>query len=64
MGDDTSYEYGTSRGIPQGSSLSVQLWLAFMKDIPLGQSSSVVFMDDTCCGVKVEQTEGLSEIYK
>ena len=35
-------------GLPQGSSLSVILWLAYMNDIPVDVDNSAIFMDDTC----------------
>jgi ribonuclease HI len=34
-------------GIPQGSSLSVMLWLAFINDIPLNKDNTNLFVDDT-----------------
>jgi hypothetical protein len=34
-------------GIPQGSSLSVMLWLAFINDIPLAKERTNLFVDDT-----------------
>ena len=40
--------YFMNNGIPQGSSLSVLLWQAYVNDIPIDVSSSSVFMDDTC----------------
>ena len=35
-------------GLPQGSSLSVLLWLAYINDIPVDEEVSAIFMDDTC----------------
>jgi hypothetical protein len=35
-------------GIPQGSSLSVLLWIIFVYDIPLNPKLANTFVDDTC----------------
>ena len=45
-GSTKSATYKTTRGIPQGSSLSVQLWLVFVSTLPLRRHNSAVFMDD------------------
>ena len=45
-GNISSEGYKTTRGIPQGSPLSVQLWLAFVSDLPINSNDSAVFMDD------------------
>ena len=36
-----------SNGLPQGSALSVILWLIYVSDMPFHESSSALFMDDT-----------------
>ena len=36
-----------TNGLPQGSSLSVLLWLVYVSDIPTDLESSALFMDDT-----------------
>ena len=36
-----------SRGLPQGSSLSVVLWQLYISDIPVDPQSSALYMDDT-----------------
>ena len=35
-----------SRGLPQGSSLSVLLWQLYISDIPLDEQTSALYMDD------------------
>ena len=45
--NEVSEVHNTTRGIPQGSSLSVLLWLVYISDIPAIPSQSAVFMDDT-----------------
>ena len=36
-----------SRGLPQGSSLSVVLWQLYISDIPIHPNTSSIYMDDT-----------------
>ena len=36
-----------TNGLPQGSSLSVLLWLVYVSDIPIPMDKSALFMDDT-----------------
>ena len=42
-----SSERRIKRGLPQGSPLSVLLWLVFISDIPVEMKTSALFMDDT-----------------
>ena len=48
-----------SNGLPQGSSLSVLLWLAYINDIPIEASSSAIFMDDTCVWAEADTLSSL-----
>ena len=45
--NQTSTLQSAQNGIPQGSSLSVYLWLIFVNDCPLDQKQSNIFIDDT-----------------
>jgi len=42
-----SAEIELHNGIPQGSSLSVLLWLIYVNDIPLENQTTNIFVDDT-----------------
>ena len=44
---ETSDTFSTMNGLPQGSPLSVFLWLVFINDIDVDGTSCNIFMDDT-----------------
>ena len=48
MHDCSSQVMTISRGLPQGSSLSVLLWQLYIADIPLSTRNSAQYMDDSC----------------
>jgi ribonuclease HI len=43
----TSDTFTIENGIPQGSSLSVMLWLVFINDIPVKEDCANIYVDDT-----------------
>jgi ribonuclease HI len=43
----SSDTFTIENGIPQGSSLSVMLWLVFINDIPVNEERANIFVDDT-----------------
>ena len=47
MNNSRSKLYPMTNGLPQGSSLSVLLWLVYVSDIPIPPETSTLFMDDT-----------------
>ena len=49
-----------TRGLPQGSSLSVILWQLYVSDMPIDHLSSALYMDDTAMW-KTERTRELLE---
>jgi len=48
IGNCQSTERSMHNGLPQGSALSVILSLSYINDIPIEESNSAIFMDDTC----------------
>ena len=46
-----------TRGLPQGSSLSVMLWQLYISDMPLDAQNSALYMDDTALW-RTEPTRG------
>jgi ribonuclease HI len=53
----TSEVHHTSNGIPQGSSLSVILWLVFINDIEIEDITTNLFVDDTIIWASGETRE-------
>ena len=56
MNDCSSQVMNISRGLPQGSSLSVLLWQLYIADIPLSMQESAQYMDD-CCAWRTADTK-------
>ena len=56
MNDCSSQEMNISRGLPQGSSLSVLLWQLYISDMPLSLKNSAQYMDD-CCAWRTADTK-------
>ena len=48
LNDCSSQVMNISRGLPQGSSLSVLLWQLYISDMPLTMKDSAQYMDDCC----------------
>ena len=48
-----------TNGLPQGSSLSVLLWLVYVSDMPVHLNTSGLFMDDTALWASSDTSEGL-----
>ena len=46
INEENSKNAHISRGLPQGSSLSVLLWQIYIADIPIPEPSSALYMDD------------------
>ncbi|RAN68811.1 hypothetical protein B5P42_31305 [Bacillus sp. SRB_331] len=42
-----SSQFEQNNGIPQGSSISVLLWILYIYDAPLNMNNSNVYVDDT-----------------
>jgi len=53
-----SDEFVPLNGLPQGSPLSVILWLLFINDIDVDDDTSNIFMDDTAIWSSAETLEG------
>lgn len=52
-----SQSFTPRNGLPQGSPLSVILWLCFINDIDVDDSSSNIFMDDTAIWASADTTD-------
>ena len=60
MNEQLSDPRKLSRGIPQGSSLSVLLWQLYVSDMPIDPKTSALYMDDTALW-KTAKTRSLLE---
>ena len=59
MNDQQSETVPISRGLPQGSTLSVYLWQLYVSDMPLDVERSALYMDDTALWQTAKSRESL-----
>ena len=59
MSDCRSSRRPMTNGLPQGSALSVLLWLVYVSDMPVDVHSSALFMDDTALWGRSRTITGL-----
>ncbi len=57
-----SKEFTPTNGLPQGSPLSVMLWLVFINDIDVDDNNSNIFMDDTALWASGSDEEIIQEL--